>query len=194
MIFLRARYYNPILGRFFQHDPWSGDTGIPSTLNPYLYGFNNPIQYTDPSGENALGPVIALASSAVFGALATGVYGCFSYEWAMAGQCGCEMREDAMSMSKTDWITMHALIGGFVGLVAPLAAAAAVESASIAVVIGGAAITYAVWDGINVLDVVYEEGVGWTPCTISRAAMDLAVGIFGVKTLLADFVGGLQVE
>ena len=43
--YLRARYYNPIVGRFMQEDVYQGDG-----LNLYAYCHNNPIIYYDPSG------------------------------------------------------------------------------------------------------------------------------------------------
>ena len=42
--YLRARYYNPILGRFLQEDVYQGDG-----LNLYAYCRNNPVVYWDPS-------------------------------------------------------------------------------------------------------------------------------------------------
>ena len=43
--YLRARYYNPVLGRFTQEDVYRGDG-----LNLYAYCQNNPVMYYDPSG------------------------------------------------------------------------------------------------------------------------------------------------
>ena len=43
--YLRARYYNPVLGRFMQEDVCQGDG-----LNLYAYCGNNPVVYWDPSG------------------------------------------------------------------------------------------------------------------------------------------------
>ncbi len=43
--YLRARYYNPIAGRFMQEDVYQGDG-----LNLYAYCRNNPVVYFDPSG------------------------------------------------------------------------------------------------------------------------------------------------
>ena len=42
---LRARYYNPVLGRFMQEDAYQGDG-----MNLYAYCANNPVTYYDPSG------------------------------------------------------------------------------------------------------------------------------------------------
>ncbi len=47
--YLRARYYNPILGRFLQEDVYQGDG-----LNLYAYCRNNPVVYYDPSGYNKI--------------------------------------------------------------------------------------------------------------------------------------------
>ena len=43
--YLRARYYNPVVGRFTQEDIYRGDG-----LNLYAYCENNPVIYYDPSG------------------------------------------------------------------------------------------------------------------------------------------------
>jgi RHS repeat-associated protein len=51
LIYLRARYYDPATGRFLSKDPVRGFASLPQTLNPYTYAVNNPLRYTDPSGE-----------------------------------------------------------------------------------------------------------------------------------------------
>ena len=43
--YLRARFYNPVIGRFTQEDTYRGDG-----LNLYAYCANNPVYYIDPSG------------------------------------------------------------------------------------------------------------------------------------------------
>ncbi len=61
LVFLRARYYDPKQGRFFQRDSWRGEPDHPLTLNPYMYGLGNPVLLTDPSGQCAACIAIAIA-------------------------------------------------------------------------------------------------------------------------------------
>lgn len=54
--YLRARFYNPSVGRFLQEDVYRGDG-----LNLYTYCANNPVMYYDPSGYMGLCPVDVMA-------------------------------------------------------------------------------------------------------------------------------------
>jgi RHS repeat-associated protein len=53
LVYLRARYYEPVTGRFIQQDsyPYFGEIEEPLTRNLYIYGKGNPLNYTDPSGN-----------------------------------------------------------------------------------------------------------------------------------------------
>ncbi|MBC7250366.1 MAG: hypothetical protein H5T62_08770 [Anaerolineae bacterium] len=46
----RARFYDPVLGRFVSADTVVPNPGNPQDLNRYAYVRNNPLRYTDPSG------------------------------------------------------------------------------------------------------------------------------------------------
>jgi RHS repeat-associated protein len=48
--YLRARYYDPVSGRFNRLDPFAGDIKAPLSLHKYLYTHGNPIVGIDPSG------------------------------------------------------------------------------------------------------------------------------------------------
>ena len=50
-IYLRARYYDPTIGRFISEDSVRGEDKDPLSLNLYTYCANNPIIYVDPSGD-----------------------------------------------------------------------------------------------------------------------------------------------
>ena len=49
--YLQSRYYNPQIGRFISADGLVGETGNLLTQNMYAYSFNNPVMYSDISGE-----------------------------------------------------------------------------------------------------------------------------------------------
>ena len=48
---LRARAYDPLVGRFTGRDTFGGVASAPQTANRYSYALNNPLRYTDPSGH-----------------------------------------------------------------------------------------------------------------------------------------------
>lgn len=60
---LRARAYDPSLGRFLQRDPAKGDRFNPQTQNPYVYVINDPLNLADPSGR-----VAAISYAGILGA------------------------------------------------------------------------------------------------------------------------------
>ncbi len=50
LYYLRARYYDPALGRFLTKDPIQGAAISPQTQNQYAYALNNPVNRVDPWG------------------------------------------------------------------------------------------------------------------------------------------------
>lgn len=52
MYYLRARYYQPATGRFWNMDSYEGSQGTPQSLHKYLYCHGNPINGVDPSGHD----------------------------------------------------------------------------------------------------------------------------------------------
>jgi RHS repeat-associated protein len=50
LYYLRARHYDPEIGRFLSRDPLPGAVASPLTLQRYGYAFNNPTNWVDPSG------------------------------------------------------------------------------------------------------------------------------------------------
>jgi len=53
LYYLRARYYDPYIGRFISEDSYWGEDSNPLSLNLYTYAHNNPIKYIDPAGHSA---------------------------------------------------------------------------------------------------------------------------------------------
>jgi RHS repeat-associated protein len=54
MYYLRARYYQPQTGRFWTMDTFEGNSQDPLSLHKYLYAADNPVNNTDPSGNETL--------------------------------------------------------------------------------------------------------------------------------------------
>ncbi|MGA8089064.1 MAG: RHS repeat-associated core domain-containing protein [Terracidiphilus sp.] len=51
LYYLRARYYNPLTGRFMSRDPENGQIKVPSSLHKYLYAGGDPVNGWDPTGR-----------------------------------------------------------------------------------------------------------------------------------------------
>lgn len=76
MFYLRARYYNPQIGRFTSLDIEEGEISNPLDMNRYVYCRNNPIKYVDPTGKSAIATAVAIVGPAVIDTAATAiVYG-----------------------------------------------------------------------------------------------------------------------
>ncbi|MNI31982.1 tRNA(Glu)-specific nuclease WapA precursor [compost metagenome] len=52
LYYLRARYYDPSVGRFISKDTYEGDVSNPLSQNLYTYVENNPLIFVDPSGHD----------------------------------------------------------------------------------------------------------------------------------------------
>lgn len=48
-----VRYYSVADGRFTSRDVWDGDNQMPMSYNAWLYGYENPMVWVDPSGWTA---------------------------------------------------------------------------------------------------------------------------------------------
>lgn len=55
IINMNGRLYDPVLGRFFSPDPYVQLPDYTQSYNRYSYCLNNPLKYTDPTGESITG-------------------------------------------------------------------------------------------------------------------------------------------
>jgi len=51
LVYLRARHYDPAMGRFLTRDTWSGNPNSPMSFNRWNYVNSNPINLLDPTGR-----------------------------------------------------------------------------------------------------------------------------------------------
>ncbi len=73
-----GRIYDPVLCRFLSPDNYVQNTTDPQNFNKYSYVLNNPLRYTDPSGELTwwdIGAGVMIAGGIVLTALGQGQFG-----------------------------------------------------------------------------------------------------------------------
>ena len=112
LTFLRARYLSTTTGRFLTQDEWPGSGQMPATLHPYLYGLNNPVRYTDPSGHCISGAVVdTILCGALIGGTIGAVAGGVGY-WATHGDGNWNQRDFANAIVVGG---VSGIVGGAVG-------------------------------------------------------------------------------
>jgi RHS repeat-associated protein len=67
LIYLRARYYRPGIGRFLTMDPLDGDIRDPLSLHKYLYARSSPTLFIDPDGRMAIPTVMMIVRAVIIG-------------------------------------------------------------------------------------------------------------------------------
>ncbi|MBU3055180.1 RHS repeat domain-containing protein, partial [Pseudomonas indica] len=65
LVYMGARYYDPVIGRFMAVDPVGFQDQNPQSFGRYLYANNNPHKYMDPDGRSPL--LLFWAGAAAFG-------------------------------------------------------------------------------------------------------------------------------
>ncbi len=110
LLYMRARWYDPVVGRFLSRDPIKGDAGQPSSLNAYDYAAANPILLMDPTGA------CPFCITAGIGALVGGIAGLVSYE------IGCNATASCTVAGAAGATASGAVTGALIGLAGPMAA------------------------------------------------------------------------
>ncbi|MGD8848664.1 MAG: RHS repeat-associated core domain-containing protein [Anaerolineales bacterium] len=175
LVHLRARYYQPEHGRFFQPDPFSGFPQQPGSLHPYSYVLNNPVLFTDPSGQIApaiaWAAVVALAgvTGGILGGLLSAGFAAATYNWALDGECGCEMQQVVSGYTHAGWVWYMAKWGALIGAVAGAIAAAAPVGA---IIVGGFGLVASAVDLLKTIYIGYTE-TGLTWCVALRFTLDV---------------------
>ncbi|MBQ7273742.1 MAG: RHS repeat-associated core domain-containing protein, partial [Bacteroidales bacterium] len=73
LINMNARLYDPLVGRFLSPDPYVQAPDFTQNFNRYSYALNNPLKYTDLSGE-----VIGADDALIIGAIVGAIIGAYS--------------------------------------------------------------------------------------------------------------------
>ena len=83
---MQARYYDPVIGRFYSNDPIGTlghfSQGNVQGFNRYAYANNNPYKYTDPDGKIAIPLLFTPPALAAMGKAAAFVGSAAAAAWA----------------------------------------------------------------------------------------------------------------
>ena len=78
LLYLRARYYKPEVGRFITRDDFAGFPMLPISQNLYAYCHNSPATYVDPSGRIVFIPAVVFICCIVIGGTSSAAYHYFT--------------------------------------------------------------------------------------------------------------------
>lgn len=170
LVNMNARLYDPAMGRFLSADPYVQAPDFTQNFNRYSYALNNPLKYSDPSGESliigaAIGAAIGLLSGYLIGQQhgATG--------WQMAG-----------------YIAGGGLIGGLSGL------AGGLVSNSLASMAGAGFLGGAISGGASAATAGFISGTGLSMLGGDSLQQALWNGVkgAGIGFLVGGAIGGLS--
>ena len=88
LINMNARLYDPVLGRFLSPDPYVQSPDFSQNFNRYSYALNNPLKYTDESGEfigTIMTVFLGLPIAVIFGNVRPFYTLLFQKDWEKAG-------------------------------------------------------------------------------------------------------------
>ena len=169
--YMQARYYDPVIGRFYSNDPVGFTPSNPvMSFNRYLYVNNNPYKYNDPDGE-FLNVAFGIFVGAVGGGLSA----------VLNGGGGEEIFASAVA---------GGIVGGAAGATfgASLLATAATGAATGATSdLLGQTITN--FDGSDIDSSSFESGLSTTGSAIGDAVSDVDAGSVVASGVLGAFGG-----
>ena len=110
LYYLQSRYYNPQWGRFLNADGYVNANGDLVGFNMYAYCSNNPVMYTDPTGESVI--LTAILIGCAVGAVVGGIIG-GTIAYNSAKESGAEGED--LFWATAAGVGTGALIGGIAG-------------------------------------------------------------------------------
>ena len=83
LYYLNSRYYDPEIGRYVNSDKYLESGHVVLGNNLFLYCFNNPVRYTDPSGEFVVTATAVTAVALLVGVFVITVVAAVAIQYAM---------------------------------------------------------------------------------------------------------------
>ncbi len=130
MINMNGRIYDPVLCRFISPDPHVQAPTNTQNFDRYAYAFNNPLKYTDPSGEVIHPIIVGAIYGAAMGASSYTVSALMTNSWDL-GEFGMSVLGGAVSGALLGWFSpvavpslsltsvANAVAGGAIGSITP---------------------------------------------------------------------------
>ncbi|MBN2119173.1 MAG: RHS repeat-associated core domain-containing protein [Anaerolineales bacterium] len=175
LIYLRARYYDSLTGRFTTRDTWEGDDYQPISYNKWVYVYDNPINLTDPTGQCPIPLLCQVLVGGVIGGLTGAVIGAayagFMYDLSLQGRCGCEGVQIIQQYTKSQFVFKGAGQGALFGVI--FGALASVGA-------GGVAITALAGMGLSTAGIIDASLRLAKDLNNECAWWDLGLSVFGL--------------
>ncbi|HRN69209.1 MAG TPA: RHS repeat-associated core domain-containing protein [Promineifilum sp.] len=195
LIYMNARYYLPEIGRFISADTIVPEPSNPQSYNRYAYTYNNPVNYTDPSGHCIFGIDTAICVAAAIGAGVSLIvdYSFQAYDNYQAGMDASEALDPRnMNLSQLAGSTVAGGVGGVIaGPIGGLASKSSSLLARIGLTAAGGAIGGAVGGQAGNLTQAtvteisdYYRGHGFNSDELFRQATE--VGFLDPSTMMLD--------
>ncbi len=118
LINMNARLYDPLLGRFLSPDPYVQAPDFTQNFNRYSYALNNPLKYTDISGEIfGIDDAVIISALIIAGTCMAIDYGIQVLANYSESKDNPKMTKKDIFFNKIDWfdIGISGLIGGITG-------------------------------------------------------------------------------
>jgi RHS repeat-associated protein len=149
LIYMGARYYDPVLSRFVSADTIVPDPYNPQAFNRFTYAYNNPISNVDPTGHAPVVAVVAaVATAAAAVATATTAIAVIAVIGAVVTVAGVATKSPVLA-------TIGSVMLGFVG-----GYAMPIGGSAIAGGVLGASVSFAT-SPVSPLDPGIKQAIGW---------------------------------
>jgi len=158
LLYAKARYYDSDTGRFLSQDAWEGETNTPPSLHKYLYAYQNPTVYWDPSG-NCVDPITFMACAALAGVIVGSGHSIIDSLWGTEKQQEHNFERAVSAGTMTTGALMLPLIAAEVTPVVSALGADIAASASAGTILVGESLAVAPQATALAAGIVGEAGI-----------------------------------
>ncbi|MCL2290414.1 MAG: FG-GAP-like repeat-containing protein [Bacteroidetes bacterium] len=142
IINMNGRLYDPVIGRFFSPDKYVANSSFTQDFNRYTYARNNPLMYTDPSGDFIFSVLLAPIGLAGLGVIIDGACWSAAFNTVSQGVNIALGRQEKFSWAQLGGAAVGGAVFAGMGLMAPTFSVASTSfTANVGTYLGKAAYT-----------------------------------------------------